>query len=51
MSNTFGSFTKELNNKKFIEPLLKEKIMTYGQKYFRKILNMKPIIEIHIIKT
>ena len=39
------------NNKKFIEPLLKEKIMTYGQKYFRKILNMKPIIEIHIIKT
>ena len=51
LNENINNFTKELNNKKFIEPLLKEKIMTYGQKYFRKILNMKPIIEIHIIKT
>ncbi len=51
LNENINNFIKELNNKKFIEPLLKEKIMTYGQKYFRKILNMKPIIEIHIIKT
>jgi len=31
--------------------LLKEKITSFSQKFFRKALDMKPIIQIHIIRT
>ena len=43
-------FLKELNNKKIIDEFLKEKINTFSRKFFKKSLDMKPIIEIHIIK-
>ena len=40
----------ELNNQS-TEMLLKEKITSFSQKFFRKALDMKPIIQIHIIRT
>ena len=50
LKNNIHLFLKELNNKKFIDELLKEKINTFTRKFFKKSLDMKPIIEIHIIK-
>ena len=45
------NFIHELKNTKFIDTLLKEKIISFSQKFFRKALDMKPIIQIHIIRT
>ena len=50
LKNNIHPFLKELNNKKFIDVLLKEKINAFTRKFFKKSLDMKPIIEIHIIK-
>ena len=50
LKNNIHLFLKELNNKKFIDELIKEKINTFTRKFFKKSLDMKPIIEIHIIK-
>ena len=50
LKNNIHLFLKELNNKKFIDELLKEKINAFTRKFFKKSLDMKPIIEIHIIK-
>ena len=50
LKNNIHPFLKELNNKKFIDELLKEKINAFTRKFFKKSLDMKPIIEIHIIK-
>ena len=49
--NNIHNFINELKNTKFIDTLLKEKIITFSQKFFRKALDMKPIIQIHIIRT
>ncbi len=48
--NNVHTYLKELKNKKFIDEFLKEKINIFSKKFFRKALDMKPIIEIHIIK-
>ena len=45
-----NNFIKEIKNKKLIETLLKEKIKSFSQKFFRKALDMRPIIQIHIIR-
>ena len=45
-----GKPVKGSHNKKFIDVLLKEKINAFTRKFFKKSLDMKPIIEIHIIK-
>ena len=50
LASIINSFLKELQNKKFIEEPLKEKINAFSRKFFKKSLDMKPIIEIHIIK-
>ena len=51
LTGNINNFVKELKNKKIIEILLKEKIKSFSQKFFRKALDMKPIIQIHIIRT
>ena len=33
-----------------VETLLKDKIISFSQKFFRKALDMNPIIQIHIIR-
>ena len=48
--SNINNFTKELKNNKFIDTLLKDKITSFSQRFFRKALDMKPIIQIHIIK-
>jgi ribonuclease J len=49
--SNFHNFVKELKNNQSTEMLLKEKITSFSQKFFRKALDMKPIIQIHIIRT
>ena len=51
MNSNHINFIKEINNKRLIEPLLKERIKAFSHKFFRKALDMKPVIQIHIIKT
>ena len=48
--SNINNFMKELKNTKFIDTLLKDKITSFSQRFFRKALDMKPIILIHIIK-
>ena len=48
ISNIYN-YVNEFKNKKMVETLLKEKIISFSQKFFRKALDMKPIIQIHII--
>ena len=49
--HSMNIFIKEINNKRLIEPLLKERIKAFSHKFFRKALDMKPVIQIHIIRT
>ena len=49
--SNYHNFVKELKNNQSIEILLKERITSFSQKFFRKALDMKPIIQIHIIRT
>ena len=49
ISNIYN-YVKEFKNKEIVETLLKEKIKSFSQKFFRKALDMKPIIQIHIIR-
>ena len=51
LTHNIHFFLKELRNSKFIDNLLKEKINSFSTKFFKKSLDMKPIIEIHIIKV
>ena len=46
-----NNFIKEFKNEKITEFLLKEKIKSFSQKFFRKALDMKPIILVHVIKV
>ena len=48
--SNINNFMKELKNTKFIDTILKDKITSFSQRFFRKALDMKPIILIHIIK-
>ena len=50
LTGNINYFIKEFKNKKIIEILLKEKIKSFSQKFFRKALDMNPIIQIHIIR-
>ncbi|MBH71064.1 MAG: Ribonuclease J1 [Alphaproteobacteria bacterium MarineAlpha6_Bin6] len=49
--SNINPFIKELGNKNFIDDLLKEKIKSFTHRFFRKALDMKPVVQIHIIKT
>ncbi len=51
INSNINNFIKEFKNKKIIEILLKEKIKSFSQKFFRKALDMKPIILVHVIKV
>ena len=51
LTSNIYNFIKELKNKRFTEILLKERIKSFSQKFFKKALDMKPIIQIHIIRT
>ena len=50
LTSNIYNFIKEFKNKRFTEILLKEKIKSFSQKFFRKALDMRPIIQIHIIR-
>ena len=43
-------FTKDYKKSDFSEIYIKEKIKSFSNKYFRKSLDMKPVLQIHIIK-
>ena len=49
--SNINPFIKELGNKNFIDDLLKEKTKSFTHRFFRKALDMKPVVQIHIIKT
>ena len=51
LKDNINNFLKEFNNRKLNENLFKEKIKAFSTKYFRKSLGIKPVIEIHIIRT
>ena len=44
-------YVKEIKNKNMLEITLKEQIKSFTHKFFRKTLDMKPVLQIHIIKT
>tara|TARA_B100000029_G_scaffold516802_1_gene634605 strand:- start:6259 stop:7941 length:1683 start_codon:yes stop_codon:yes gene_type:complete len=48
--DNINNFLGEFKNKRFNENIFNEKIKTFSFRFFRKILDMKPIIEIHILK-
>jgi ribonuclease J len=50
LTDNINNFVNEFKNKQFVETLLKEKIKSFSQKFFRKALDMKPIIQIHVIR-
>ena len=51
INSNINNFIKEFKNEKITEILLKEKIKSFSQKFFRKALDMKPIILVHVIKV
>ena len=51
LSNNLHNIIKEYKNKKFFEKSFKDKIVLFSHKYFRKSLDMKPVIEIHLLKV
>ena len=49
--NNIHIFLNEIKNKRMTEIILKEKITSYTQRFFRKNLDMKPVLQIHIMKN
>ncbi len=48
--DNINNFLGEFKNKQFNENIFNEKIKIFSTRFFRKILDMKPIIQIHILK-